>query len=311
MANNGAHNTVTTEPLDRATPDVSLSVAGVAGVAPPNYTGDAFFDDFENGYAQETELFKWGSQVRASVSSEQALSGNQSLEFAYQATPLVEGNSPASWAEQRFELKQNMTELWIQHDLYIPANHALRHVFDGSNYYAGGWKQMTVWADQYSTLGKPILIYGALRQGRDADGPVAQDDKAYLDGTITTRNPETNVRRYFQVPRVTAPPIIDPAVDSGHWQRRTYHYKMPTSELSNDGVVEVWLQKNVEMETPLAIEKLVDIHNGNFYGGDSNYINRGYILGYVNEGYDEQTSYYVDNFALGPTAVSIGREDLV
>jgi len=31
MANNGAHNTVTTEPLDRATPDVSLSVAGVAG----------------------------------------------------------------------------------------------------------------------------------------------------------------------------------------------------------------------------------------------------------------------------------------
>jgi len=100
-------------------------------------------------------------------------------------------------------------------------------------------------------------------------------------------------------------------VDSGHWQRRTYHYKMPTSEMSNDGVVEVWLQKNVEMETPLAIEKLVDIHNGNFYGGDSNYINRGYILGYVNEGYDEQTSYYVDNFALGPTAVSIGREDLV
>jgi len=33
MANDQAHNTATTEPLNRATPDVSLSVAGVAGNA--------------------------------------------------------------------------------------------------------------------------------------------------------------------------------------------------------------------------------------------------------------------------------------
>jgi len=33
MANNAAHNTATTEPLDRATPDVSLSVTGVAAAS--------------------------------------------------------------------------------------------------------------------------------------------------------------------------------------------------------------------------------------------------------------------------------------
>jgi len=59
MANNGAHDTATTVPGDRATPDVSLSVAGVAASNSNSYTitgtgfgakfiGAATFDNFES-----------------------------------------------------------------------------------------------------------------------------------------------------------------------------------------------------------------------------------------------------------------------
>jgi hypothetical protein len=50
MANNGAHDTATTEPLDRATPDVSLSVTAVAAVSGlSGFTAETGFTVSDNG----------------------------------------------------------------------------------------------------------------------------------------------------------------------------------------------------------------------------------------------------------------------
>jgi len=226
-----------------------------------------------------------------------------------------------SWAEQRFELdtsdlpagENGLSEVWMQYDQYIPENYHHRETEpDKSAEFGGQRKVISLFGDVYS--GKngviyPTFIMGAsMQRGRN---PVV--NASYVDLTFSTQNPKASPgsKRFFQVGVGQKKMLIDPEYDKGHWQRRTVHIRMPTSEDAEDGVIEAWVQRQSETDIPMAPEKLIDVSNGNFYDSARNYINKGYLLGWSNAGYNYDVTILIDNLILSTYIQSVDSSAIV
>lgn len=80
-------------------------------------------------------------------------------------------------------------------------------------------------------------------------------------------------------------PLFDKENDLGKWMEIIIHLKI-ASESNNDGVIEVW-KKGAEY---------INVKNlPNHSGLGFNYYERGYLLGWSNSGYEEETVFYIDN----------------
>jgi len=309
MPNNAAWDTATTDPANRATQAVSLSVAARAAAVAPVIGGQGdFYDDFEGGESAETDFFRWaGGPQTEVVSTGPTLSGSESLRFIYYGDPEIGGGGDSSLrAEQKFQLKENLTDFWMQYYEYIPPNYTARGTAT-----SGGRKVLAIYSDGYSLSGGvayPTFVIGATpRSGTYGS------NESWADYAFQTQDPASSpgTRRFElegidQVDKV----LIDPVIDAGHWQRRTLHLRMPTSEAAKDGVIEFWVQRQAETTSPMMEEKIIEKLNGNFYDANRNYLNKGYLLGYANAGFEETTEFYIDNFSIGSSAESIGRGDL-
>ncbi|WP_372997849.1 hypothetical protein [Marinobacter sp.] len=234
------------------------------------------------------------------------------ISFEYEGTDDL---SEDAWSEQRFALNpealpsgaDGLQNIWIQYDKYIPRNYHYRDADSAgaTNWFGGGHKVLALYADTYSGL-NPTLIIGRLFKRQDSTGPLPLDGTSFPTMNFSTKDPATGQRRWFKDMGFSMGEkiIIDPEVDKGHWQRRTFHIQMPTSETSNDGVVEFWIQRRAETGSSIT-EKLIDVKNGNFYGGNQNYINSGYLLGWSNTGYNQDVTYLVDNLIVSDDVDSI------
>lgn len=205
--------------------------------------------------------------------------------------------SKDSWSEQRFSLNSNalpkgkkgLTNFWLQYDQYIPENYHHRGTMSG-----GGRKVLSIFSDGYSVtngIAYPTFVIGAR--------PIST--VSHIDYAFQTHKPGASkgARRFTlgalgEIKKM----IVNPSIDLGHWQRRTLHLRMPTSEGSNDGVIEFWVQRLAETNTPMAPEKLLEKKNGNFYGGARNYLNKGYLLGYSDAGYNHDVTFLLDNLII-------------
>lgn len=216
--------------------------------------------------------------------------------------------SKDSWSEQRFSLnadalqrgEKGLTNLWLQYDQYIPKNYHHRGTTS-----RGGRKVLAIFSDGYSIskgIAYPTFIIGG------SPRPSHVKDASYIDYNFQTQKPgeKAGDRRYtLERPGQVNKMLINPNIDLGHWQRRTLHLRMPTAEGANDGVIEFWVQRLAETENPMAAEKLLENNNGNFYGGSRNYVNKGYLLGYSNAGYNYDVSFLFDNLILSDDVYSI------
>jgi hypothetical protein len=218
-----------------------------------------------------------------------------------------------SWSELRFALtddflgsKKGLKEIWVQYDQYIPMDYHYRSVdLNNTSIFEGGHKEFVLFADQYSGY-NPTLILGSLIRTDDLGNPELEGT-SYLNYTFSTRedDPTTNrTRKYCCEGMQQTDRIVIPLVDKGYWQRRTIHVTMPASEAANDGVVQFWIEHRVG-EPDSFVEKLVDYSDGDFYGGDQNYLNGGYVLGWTNNGYNEEVVYVVDNFIVADSRAGI------
>lgn len=207
-----------------------------------------------------------------------------------------------AWSEQRFGIHASsaagpgLTELWMQYDIFIPSNYYHRDVNPGgSNWFGGGEKLAAFYADNYSGS-NPTLILGLNMFRKTSDPSYVNDGSSYQNGSFSVMR--NGVRDWFQMEPVdTSKPVIKMGVDPGKWQRRTFHIVMPRSATSNDGVVELWVQT-----AGGAVRKILDVHNGWFYGGSQNYINGGYLLGWSNSGFNEDTYYLIDNVIMASSS---------
>ncbi|APR76855.1 Hypothetical protein A7982_02202 [Minicystis rosea] len=260
------------------------STVGSGGA--PAADGLIFFDDFEGGdLNHSTNGFAWADTAYAHVTTNHPKDGTHALEFDY-------GSGDESWSEVRFDIGQNLTEVWIGYDIFIPSNYFHRDTNPTSgNEWGGGEKEFVLYADDYSEA-NPTLILG--RNFKRHDGNWVNDGSSWMNSSFRYIDPD-GVQQWYQMWPDGTPVLIDTKTDLGTWQKRILHVKMPTGPSSNDGVVEYW---TVPASGP--VRKCIDRHDGSFYGANDgasqNYVNKGYVLGYANSGFAEDTVFQVDNF---------------
>lgn len=226
-----------------------------------------FADNFDNGRKNSANGFSW--RGGPSVTTERAHSGSHSLRFRYDSTP----EDRHIWAEQRFDIGRVLPEVWIEYYLWIPENYYHRDssgpdnnkfffLWDSGDYPGGGDGQVSVMM--------------SLERAANGDS----------DLIMMWSNENTGMK-------VSGAPRWRNAILSsrGKWSRIRYHVKVASRPGANDGIFEFWWDDTLR----LSVRDLPLYDNGD------NGFQRGYLLGYDNSGYNEQTIFYIDDFKVYST----------
>lgn len=224
-----------------------------------------FEDDFESGnLSKSANGFRWTDSTRdIVVSSATARNGTYSLQFTYPA--VADGEDGMS--EQRFYLGGNYRDVTVEYDLLIPANYYHRTQSGAAN--NKGF--LYLWANTYGDP-RPLV---ATNFWPDGSGQSI--------GSIYTR--PNDLGHYMEF---TAPAIA--SSDAGKWLHIVVRYAY-ASAANNDGIAQIW--KTPEGGTQVQI---VNKTNGPWYHADGTGFDNGYLLGWSNSGFAQETRLYIDNF---------------
>ena len=261
--------------------------------------GEIFSTGFESGSINAGEKLQNGFYFKASkntsVSSENPKTGNYSLKFRFPAVG-SEGNKYSS-ASRHFNLGGHYPDLWIKYDLYIPQNYTHRNSGGPGSYNN---KFMMLWAGTYD---------GANREGPIIGGhfwPNGRGTSTLSAWAVARINGVVKLDKNWNCSTCgdgkSSHGIVDE--DKGHWMTLVIHTKY-ASISNNDGVYEVW-KTNWRGET----EKLINIHNGPWYATKPNSnepargFDQGYLLGWANSGFVEETVLYMDNLTFSTTPLT-------
>lgn len=257
-----------------ASSDPALVTTPVAGPG----VEQVFADDFESGDLSHTEN---GAAWTNSSWTQVALSpnGTWALEFTYPADPEpLPSGYEGSWSEQRFRLGGNYPELWLAYDLYVPANYfhrnrannkAFAYLFSGgygNDELTGPLLATNFWPDGNS--GNSLLSHWYRSPVLPAGRHVWPDDGAWTDSRGISLS------------------------DRGTWLRVVVHAKY-ASTANNDGVFELWVN---------GVEK-IRITNGDWYVPNQIGFDQGYLLGWANSGFAQETKFYIDNIVFSTSEV--------
>ena len=253
---------------------------------------ESFSDDFEGGFGSSS-FFRWGGEAYTDISSDKAYGGSDSLRFRFLGNPDL---TEDAWAEKRFTLDKIYDELWIRYKLWVPENYVHRDG-DGPDNNKG---LIMLWSGEYTGhsastslhFGRPLpgqnadggsMIYGAWRPNSGITGNFYNDSN-FVDDYFTPE--EVNVG-------------IHPS-DRGSWIDWVIHVKassipIDVGDISGDGNGKVQVWKNGQL-TYNAISA------NNFYEDKSrNGWDQGYILGWANSGFNEDTFIHIDDFMISTT----------
>ncbi len=263
-----------------------------------------FFDGFEGGDLSQTNHygFEWGGTNRTSVVTMEpscrnlssgdatilydggsvcsgpypnkdwhAYSGNNALRFFYPESK--------AWTEQRFNLGTPLKELWISFMLRVPTN--FTYGPDG-----GPNKLFSLWMDGYSQHGDGSTIWLTMWDKDTVNASVAF---TYSKGGYTS---STSMRQHK--PFITTN-------DHGRWMKLIIHVKTETSPGSSDGVIQTFRKWD---DSPV----LETLHDGRDLPikvpvNGPNGFQRGYILGWANASYSEDTEWLLDDFTISSTSL--------
>ena len=258
-------------------------------VPEPSVFAAVFFqDNFESGNLSYSESdTHWGGSSHGpedlvEVSNDRAHSGSYSLKFHYEGGP----SGDDAWAEQRFVFGNNKTNFYIRFYIYFPSNFTVRNDSPNNN------KAIVVWGDNYSSK-------GAQGQEFTANAFVPKAHKVWVGGgwELSCDGGFGNIESIDGI---------------GHWSMSNltlrqwicfeYHFKADSG--SGDGAMEFWVDGVKQ------------------YGGTNltwigatcspSYFNAGYLLGWANSGYAEDTDIFIDDVVfsdsyIGPSGESPGE----
>ncbi|MCF6225751.1 MAG: polysaccharide lyase [Xanthomonadales bacterium] len=223
-------------------------------------------DDFESG---QTSL--WSDFASVRISDELPKGGVYSARFRFNGVP--EGED--SWAEARFDLGGYYEELSIKFDLYIPENYVHR-----ANNAGQGWannKFFRLWTDTYSDLEK----VGATMYNQFDNGNSTTGNNTYASSIGNDYRTQASNGMSSSV--TTAANFITLEGDRGKWMSVVIYIKAST----DSSPAEFSLYKNGQLF-------LATTFNNNWVPGTQGY-RKGYLLGWANSGFTEETILYIDN----------------
>lgn len=239
-------NTFNTDVVDSASPfqeDNFDSVDGSVGGVTPSNSGASF----------------WGSSNKCTIKD--ALGSNaapnvsppNSMRFRFPA-------GSDAFAEQRFSLSGEKTEITIIFDMHIPANY--HHPSAG----ASNNKFLRIWRDSYDDNEK----LGGSFHAENAGGVISKISVEYQE------SPTKGMGK-----KETAPFILDSDLDS--WLAIKIYARAATD--SSDGKYEIW--KN-------GVRILNHNVKNNHISGTQGW-KQGYLLGWANSGFNEDVRIHMDN----------------
>ena len=225
-------------------------------------------DSFETGNTRMVDgQFCWDSTINY-VSNLRARTGVYSLRFAFQGV----ADGLDSWAEQRFELGEDYSDVWFRFYCYFPNGTE----GDGAAYYhraqqsGANNKFFLVWSNSYPRGG--ILVgFNTFPNGTGG---------SHL-GVVWNKDNISRSADGFPM----ANDFIN-AADLGRWMEVVIHFRQASALNVLDGVIEVWKNR-------VKVISKTDWDSYSLYG---NHYQHGYLWGYANSGFASPTNIYVDDF---------------
>jgi hypothetical protein len=230
-----------------------------------------FLDSFESGGLSARI---WSGSASTSVSSGASKSGDYSLRFNYKAGQ--------SFSEQSFDFGDAYRELWVGYWIKMPDNY-----YRGS----GSGNQNNKWFDiLMGSAGDYENSKVARIEMQDWPGGPGKGDML-----IQFRNSDgqwTNSSRYKG--------FLDPA-NAGRWMHIVYHLKASSSTTSKDGIIRMYRRWDGASSYEL-INELVNLNVGVTSSGRPGW-SSGYLMGYYNVTFSQDTDWYLDDFTYSTTSL--------
>ena len=264
---------------------VGMSTLFISGQA---IAGVIFQDDFESCDRTKTQNgFTWLSGVRTTVNTANPKNGSCALEFAYQ----VAADQADSFAEQRFTLGGYYKELFVKFDIFIPLNYV--HRSQSGSATNNKWF-VDVWEDAYSG-GSGIAFDVNLWSSTVA---------SFFVAASKSTDPKYNAGgRHIGGTEWIDQAVIKPT-DIGKWLEVTQHFKYATGPTSNDGIIELYVKPAGGIS-----RKHISKTNGDWYVAETatqgRGMNNGYLMGWANSGYAQQTKFYIDNIVFSTNPIGL------
>ena len=237
---------------------------GSGGAAP------IFSDGFESGgLGSASGGFSWDGSQRTDVTGARPYSGSRSLEFTYGS----DAWGADSFSEQRFSYPAT-SQIWIEYWLYVPQNYRHRADEPSNN------KFFRLFSEPDD--GTFSLTLETLASGNET---VSATDRFKSESGGNLGIPYKTEGTANVIGPTAAYPI-----QIGTWTRIRIHFHSSSNGLTRDGRVEFW-----------ANDTLVKSLDWDFWpnkGSGPVRIDRGYLLGWANSGFSQQTKFYIDDFKL-------------
>lgn len=257
--------------------NATVVVGGGAPVDPPS--GDPFFvETFASNQLNNDNGFTWSAGKNTSV---QTFDGAPALRFRY--NPL----SASPNAEQRFNLGRNCPHLWLEYQVYIPANFAHANTSPSNNKWAMFWR------DTYSDVTGGTWRVGFEFQttsGATPDSNIRAMSSRWNLNSWTSSNSTGDYLPTGQNATFisdTGPLVID------DWNTVRIELKAASNQSSSDGIQRMWINGTL----------FVEITTGKFWNFDTAtdpvdcHIRNGYFMGTANSDYAEVTDFHLRGFA--------------
>lgn len=220
------------------------------GAAPGS--GLFFEDDFDGGVRTNSGGFTWTLPANAGVSLVAGGYDGSSHALQFSFGPNAAGVDDS--AEQRFNIGQDLDELWIDTRIKFPSNYVHRNESPSNN------KMLRLWADDYNDIGK--VGASTWYSASAANGSNVRFDRNTGTGIGPSGSPN--------VP-------LDLTLDA--WTRVRWHWVYPDS-VTEIGLVELWFD-DVQVGT-WAFDGSHIVANPHW--------NEGYLFGYSNTGFTDETN---------------------
>lgn len=273
------------------------SVALVA-FAPEQASAEPIFSDgFESAdFLHSENGFKWGGTNRTSIVRDDGYVVNNGKEVLVGPLPERQWeNAPESsgrhamrfyypageaHSEQRFSLGGVYDEIWIRYWLRVPINFDMTvSAGTGNNN-----KFFALWQDAYATKGTGGNIqWNFWRQ--DNGGARFTFSMSNADGS----GHHGEYRDFMTI------------ADRGRWMQIVLYAKRASTATSNDGEARIWRRWEGETEFTL-ISESTDKNLRPPDAGPAGW-QAGYILGWANSAYTENTEYLLDDFTVSATSL--------
>jgi len=255
-----------------------LAVAALSIASYSAHSEVLFQDGFESAaFATKTistvtgAVASWIDRDDVSVVSGHAKSGVYAakLHFTGNLDPSVD-----AWSELRFDLGKLTPEVWIKYDLYIPANYIHRGTGTNNKFFR-------LWG---ATYGEHEQVGASMWPNHNGDGfsRIVADWYCGSQGMTSCGQ--------FNEPHIVAS-------DRGTWVTFKIYVKAATAQ--NFGTMKIWKNNTLIVDDT----NLVD----NYFVSGTHAYRYGYILGWANSGFAQDTDFYLDNVIMGTAQADIDQ----